>query len=204
MKLNFPRDWKVAVERYGEDSLRANGIGPFSLEWEYNKLVKAFQSKEPKKYLKQMAELGHYIADLHVPLHTTVNYNGQLTGQEGIHGFWESRVPELTYTSYNLLINDEIEPITDIKSRIWNVVFDSHSYVDSVLSLEQNLSDSLKEEKFEISEKNGVAVKTYSKKFSTLYFKHGGKLQEKQMKKAIVMLAQMWYTAWITAGQPKL
>ena len=204
MKLFFPRNWKEAVEQFGEDSLRDNGIGPFSLEWEYYKLVKAFQSKNQKRYLKQMAEIGHYVADLHVPLHTTVNYNGQLTGQEGIHGFWESRVPELTFESYNLVFTEEIQPIKDVKTRIWNVVFDSHAHVDSVLSLEQNLSDKLGADKFEISEKNGNAVKSYSKKFTTLYFKQGARLQEKQMRKAVIMLAQMWYTAWVTAGQPKL
>ncbi len=41
------------------------------------------------------AEFGHYIADACVPLHTTSNYNGQLTDQVGIHAFWESRIPEL-------------------------------------------------------------------------------------------------------------
>jgi hypothetical protein len=38
--------------------------------------------------------LGHYIGDAHVPLHTTSNYNGQKTNQHGIHGLWESRIPE--------------------------------------------------------------------------------------------------------------
>ena len=148
MRAKFPRYWSDAVEQYGEDSLRANGIGPFSLEWEYKKLVKAFKSKKRDGYLRQMANLGHYIADLHVPLHTTENYNGQLTGQDGIHGFWESRVPELLFKDFDLVILEPIVPIDDVKTRIWNVVFDSHSYVHKVLGLERHLTDSIPLEKF--------------------------------------------------------
>ncbi|MGC6428813.1 MAG: hypothetical protein ACON4Y_05945 [Flavobacteriales bacterium] len=47
------------------------------------------------------SDLGHYIADANVPLHTTINYDGQLTGQKGIHAFWESRLPELFSSEYN-------------------------------------------------------------------------------------------------------
>lgn len=50
---------------------------------------------------KASADIGHYIADANVPLHTSENYNGQLTGQEGFHGFWETRLPELFIGSYS-------------------------------------------------------------------------------------------------------
>ena len=35
--------------------------------------------------------------------HTTENYNGQFTNQKGIHGFWESRIPELFYDEYDFI-----------------------------------------------------------------------------------------------------
>ncbi len=59
------------------------------------RLTTAFKNKDPAKILKLSAELGHYIADFHVPLHASSNHNGQYTNQKGIHGFWESRIPEL-------------------------------------------------------------------------------------------------------------
>ncbi|MBM55958.1 MAG: hypothetical protein CMB32_05320 [Euryarchaeota archaeon] len=46
--------------------------------------------------IKEASDLGHYLGDAHVPLHTTSNYNGQLTGQTGIHSLWETHVYELT------------------------------------------------------------------------------------------------------------
>ena len=59
------------------------------------RLTKAFQDRDAKKIIQLSSEFGHYIGDAHVPLHTTENYNGQLTNQVGIHAFWESRIPEL-------------------------------------------------------------------------------------------------------------
>jgi hypothetical protein len=53
------------------------------------------EEKNEAAILRLSADFGHYLGDLNVPLHTTMNYNGQLTGQEGIHGFWESRNPEI-------------------------------------------------------------------------------------------------------------
>jgi hypothetical protein len=59
------------------------------------RLTNAFREKDQARILKLSAEIGHYVADAHVPLHASTNHNGQLTGQEGIHAFWESRIPEL-------------------------------------------------------------------------------------------------------------
>src|SRR6186997_1940944 len=58
-------------------------------------LQKLLNKKNVSGILKLSAEIGHYLADAHVPLHASSNHNGQLTGQRGIHGFWESRIPEL-------------------------------------------------------------------------------------------------------------
>ncbi|MBL0103970.1 MAG: hypothetical protein IPP51_09590 [Bacteroidetes bacterium] len=51
------------------------------------------ERNNPEGILYYSANIGHYVADAHVPLHCTENYNGQMTGQSGIHGFWESRLP---------------------------------------------------------------------------------------------------------------
>ncbi|MEJ7663592.1 MAG: hypothetical protein WKG07_30655 [Hymenobacter sp.] len=67
-----------------------------------NQLTAAFQERDTDRILRLSADMGHYVADACVPLHTTRNYNGQLTGQRGIHGLWESRLPELLSADYDL------------------------------------------------------------------------------------------------------
>ncbi|HVI45552.1 MAG TPA: zinc dependent phospholipase C family protein, partial [Chitinophaga sp.] len=92
---NIPHSWQEALDKYGADSLNRNGILPWHLEKMLAILTRAFRDKDQQRILQVSAELGHYVADAHVPLHVSSNHNGQLTGQHGIHGFWESRIPEL-------------------------------------------------------------------------------------------------------------
>ena len=75
---------------------RRYDVLPWNLEWAYRKLVEAWSPTDsvPVDALvvsKATADLGHYIADAHVPLHTSGNYNGQRTNQKGVHALWETQ-----------------------------------------------------------------------------------------------------------------
>ena len=90
---SIPEKWAEAEKKFTEKRLRENGIGPWQIERTYHSLVRAFKDRDSIRILRLSADLGHYVSDAHVPLHTTENYNGQLSDQTGIHGFWESRLP---------------------------------------------------------------------------------------------------------------
>ncbi|WP_276479782.1 zinc dependent phospholipase C family protein [Paraflavitalea pollutisoli] len=92
---SLPRQWHKAVAKYSEDTLMRYGVVPWWIQTMVHRLTEAFREKDRNKILKFSADLGHYIGDAHVPLHACSNHNGQHTGQHGIHGFWESRIPEL-------------------------------------------------------------------------------------------------------------
>src|SRR4051812_18247864 len=88
----LPHKYNEAVAKFTEDTVVANGIVPWWIAIMHKRLTEAFQEKNAAKILKLSAEIGHYIADAHVPLHASSNHDGQKTNQKGIHGFWESRV----------------------------------------------------------------------------------------------------------------
>src|SRR5688572_28860643 len=134
-----PRFWKQAVARYSEDTLKAYGILPWHINVMYHRLKDAMAIRDPEKIIRISSELGHYIADAHVPLHTTENYNGQLTGQEGIHAFWESRLPELFSDKYTFFTG-KAQHITNPQLAAWMAIEQSHQFVDSVLFIEKKLS----------------------------------------------------------------
>ena len=79
--------------------------------------------------------MGHYIGDAHVPPHTTENYNGQLSGQTGIHALWETHVYELTREDR---IPQKIEAtyISDIDEFTRGIIEESHALVGIVLQKE--------------------------------------------------------------------
>jgi len=199
----MPRHWREAVEMYTEDTLKAYGTLPWHIQVVYYRLRDAFMVKDPERILALSADLGHYIADAHVPLHTTENYNGQLTGQEGIHAFWESRLPELFSTEYDFFVG-RAEHITKPQLAAWKAVELSNQHVDSVLVMEKNLTKKFGERKYSFETKGKQTIKVYSKEFSKAYHDALLRMVEKQMCGAIKMTGDFWFTAWVDAGQPDL
>lgn len=199
----MPRYWNDAVAKYTEDTLKAYGIVPWHINTMYYRLKDAFMLKDPSKILYVSADLGHYVADAHVPLHTTENYNGQLTGQDGIHGFWESRLPELFAKNYDFFTG-KAEYIKSPQLAAWNAVEGSNIHLDSVLLLEKRLSEKFGEKKFSFETKGKQTIKVYSVEFSTAYHNALSGMVEQRMRDAIKMVGDFWYTAWIDAGQPDL
>lgn len=199
-----PKKWDDAVAKFSEDTLHAYGIVPWHLEVMMYRLTKAFKDKNLDRILKLSAELGHYIGDAHVPLHTTENYNGQLTGQKGIHGFWESRIPELSAEEYDYLIGTAIY-IEDPLAEAWRIVEESHRAVDSVLTFEKELTEEFGEDKkYSIEQRGQVMMKVYSEEFAMEYAYRLNGMQEKRMRASIYMTGCFWYSAWVNAGQPDL
>jgi hypothetical protein len=199
----MPRYWNDAVKKYTEDTLKAYGIVPWHINTMYYRLKDAFMLKDPSRILHVSADLGHYIADAHVPLHTTENYNGQLTGQDGIHGFWESRLPELFSKNYNFFTG-KAEYIKNPQLAAWKAVQGSNIHLDSVLILERQLTEKFGEKKFSFETKGKQTIKVYSVEFSTAYHNALAGMVETRMRDAIKMVGDFWYTAWVDAGQPDL
>lgn len=200
----MPKKWDDAVKKYTEDTLRAYGIIPWHLEVMVKRLTKAFKTKNLHKILQYSSELGHYVGDAHVPLHTTKNYNGQLTGQKGIHGFWESRIPEISADDYDYLVG-RCEYFADPLEKAWSIVKESSASVDSVLSFEKKLTEKWpKDQKYSYEHRGQVIMKVYSKEFSMEYQRMLGYMQERRMRESIYVTASFWYTAWVNAGQPDL
>ncbi|MEP0713925.1 MAG: zinc dependent phospholipase C family protein [Algoriphagus sp.] len=200
----LPKYWNEAVEKFSEDSLRANGIGPWSAYFTFLNLTKAFETKNSAAILRLSADLGHYLADLNVPLHTTVNYNGQLTDQVGIHGFWESRVPELQAKDYPLWVG-QADYVEKPQLAIWEAVAAAHAEVDSVVEIEKELTKNFApDQKYSYEERNNLTVRVYSREFTEAYALALDNQIERQMKKSIKMIADFWFTAWVNAGQPDL
>ena len=201
---SIPKYWKQAIEKYTEDTLMAYGIVPWQIEKHYYKLLNAFKEENLNKILHYSADIGHYIADAHVPLHTTSNYNGQLTGQKGIHGFWESRIPEIKAEKYDYFLGRANYIESPIKTA-WKIVHDSHMAVDSVLKFEAQLNSTFpQDQKYAYENKGSTTQKVYSIEYTNRYNLMLNGQVERRMRESIIMVGSLWYTAWVNAGKPNL
>lgn len=193
-----------ATSAFAIDGVTEWGVVPWHLETTYRNLVEAFAQKEPTRILRLATEFGHYVGDSHVPLHTTENYNGQLTNQVGIHGFWESRIPELFSQEYDVFVG-KAQYINNTNELIWNTVISSHILVDSVLNTEKRLSVTFPQDKqycYEprLDQTIRMPCEAYAKAFSD---EMQGMVEER-FTLCIKTLGSLWYSAWVDAGQPEL
>ncbi len=202
---DLPRNWKDAVAKYSEDTLNKYGIVPWWLQTMLFRLTEAFKEKNQAKILKYAAELGHYIGDSHVPLHANTNHNGQYSDQKGIHGFWESRIPELLAEQEWDFFIGKAEYIKNPADFIWKRVLESAAAADTVLKYEKELSITFPaDQKYAFEERNGVMIRQYSSAFSKAFDAKLKGMVERRMRQSIYAVASFWYTAWVNAGQPDL
>ena len=202
---DLPRKWNEATMKFTEDTIQANGIVPWWIQTMEQRLTNAFKEKNTAKILKLSAEIGHYIADSHVPLHASSNHDGQLTNQKGIHGFWESRVPELLAEKEFDFMIGKASYIVNVPDYVWNRVLESGAASDTVLKFEAALSQQFPaDKKFAFEERNGKLIRQYSSAFTIAYNNLLFGMVERRMRLSIASVASFWYTAWVNAGQPDL
>ena len=200
----IPQRWADAVVKYSEDTLNKHGTVPWTIQRTYYRLVNAFKTHDTLAILTASANLGHYIADAHVPLHLTENYNGQFTNQTGIHALFETRIPELFGNSYNYYIG-KARYIENPLAEAFKICRTSYSEVDSVLRMERLLNKSFPANKKMVRVKRGNRMVTdYSVDYSRAYQKLLNGMVQRRMRAAIVSVGSYWYSAWVDAGQPDL
>ena len=200
---SIPKYWFQAVERYGENTLVSRGTVPWTAYFTFKQLVNAYAARDYDRIIAKSSDLAHYLADASVPLHTTSNYNGQKTGQKGIHGFWETRLPQLYSDDYDFLVGRAVY-LNDPQQAIWDGVLQAHEFVDSLFIIEKQVTRIIGESrKYAYEDKGKRTVKVYSAKFSRAYHE-AMPIVELQMQRSIKLIGDFWFTAWVEAGQPNL
>jgi hypothetical protein len=196
-------------KKYDENFLQQNGILPWYIEEMMHKLTLAMKEKRKTEILFLAADLGHYIGDAYMPLHTTVNHDGQLTDQKGIHAFWESQLPEMFGDAYNYNAGEAVY-ISDIHEEIWSIINTSHSLVDTLLLADKELKLQFPAVEVYAKDDSGTIVnnrfhsQVHSLTYARLYNQRLNNMVENQMRAAIRATASFWFTAWVNAGKPDL
>lgn len=204
-----PATLKDAIARYSKDSTDKYGTLPWHIKEMMEKLTTAFKNKRKTEILLLAADLGHYVGDAHMPLHTTVNHNGQLTGQIGIHAFWESQLPELFGRTYKLYTG-EAEYIADVEKATWATIDSSHNLINHLLRMEAKMRKDNPADKQYVMGSDGQPLKNkfgqpvHAYEYAHVYHELLGGMVENQLRAATKMTADLWYTAWVNAGKPDL
>jgi len=182
----MPHNFDSLVTRYGYDTVTDKGTVPWVItEWA-DSLTHLLERQQWNSVWQIAAELGHFIADSHQPLHLTMNYNGQETENDGIHSRYESS-----------MISPHLQDLTppDSLAIYWTSPIDSvfqyidrmYPYVDDIMAADDEASSQ---------------DDSYGSTYYTLLWNQLDSLTTDAINRAILDLANIWYTAWVNAGQP--
>lgn len=201
----MPTDWNKAVKRYTKDSLLKYGYVPYWIMVMKERLTSAFKSRNKDSILFYAADISHYIGDLHVPLHTTLNYDGQLTNQKGLHSLWESMIPEIELDHYQLYNNHKARYLAKPEREVWTAARNAHQLLKDVFQKEIEASKKFTDStKYRWQKRNGRDVRSYSSAFARAYSKELGNSINRQLLRSSNLIADFWYTCWVDAGRPDL
>jgi hypothetical protein len=167
------------------------GLLPWATLETYQNLTKAFREMNKDRILIFAADLAHYVADAHQPMHTILNYNGQFTDQKGVHKRYESDmvnrylqelqnhppVPDLIYVN---------EPL----DYIFNYITNSHSLSEVLFTADR----------FASSRASSAESEEY---YHLLWFRTEY-VTKIQFNAAVNALASLIYSAWKDAGEPQI
>jgi hypothetical protein len=182
-------DLAALISRYGWVTVRSNGILTWATTWALDSLTSQFQRGDWSRAYQTAADLGHYVADAHQPLHCTVNYDGAQTGNTGIHSRYESDMINL-YPDSLTVTGETVYYIDDPYTFVFQYVLRSNAFVDSILQADNAAKTASG------WNGSGVAPALY---YAVLWQKTA-RFTKGLVQEATETLASLWYTAWVNAG----
>lgn len=186
---SIPMDLDVLIESYGVSFVKSQGYLPWATITAYDSLVSKFRNRDWEKAKFYAADLSHYVADGFMPLHLTRNYDGQFTGNSGIHSRFESKMIS-RHKNEIIISQTEIEGIEGIEEYIFSYIYNNNKYVDSIMWAD----DYGKSVNMDLGSNAYLdAMWEYSSSFTLVNLNEGTKA-----------FSSLFYAAWKEAGKPMI
>jgi len=190
----FPREYGAAIEKFGMRELRRLGLLPWRAAEEFGNLRRAFEGfGKQAPYATSDAILfagvaSHYFQDAHQPFHATDNYDGQLTGNSGIHARFERDLIE-RFESRLTVTPARPKAIANPRDFVFDVLLSSHQLVEPIL----------------MADRNAIAGKeAYDAEYYDKFLAGVRPILEQQLAASVTATAGMIMGAWEQAGKPVL
>ncbi|PYR03763.1 MAG: hypothetical protein DMF97_01110 [Acidobacteria bacterium] len=190
----LPHDYGAAIEKFGMATLRRNGLLPWREAEEFGNLRRAFEAFKrspaygPYDVILLAAAAAHYIQDAHQPSHATTNYDGQLTGNRGIHARFERDLVE-RFEARLTISPVPPRPITNARDFAFDALLASYRLVDSILTAD---TDAL------------AGKDLYDDDYFEKFFAKVRPVLERRLAESITATAGLIMGAWEQAGRPEL
>lgn len=185
----IPHSYAEVVEKHGKTFVKKQGTLPWITLSIMDSLTNCFKRSDWGKAAFFAADLGHFVADGHMPFHITRNYDGQFSGNKGIHGRYESSMinefqNDICYSEEAAIFIDNPENF------VFNYLYKNYKYIDSILIADNNAHE--------------LAGNNSSGLYIESFWKQTRNYTQLLFAEASYSFASLLFTAWVNAGSPKI
>jgi hypothetical protein len=186
--LALPHSFQRAVEQYGRSHVNRDGLLPWQIGEYSLRLTNDFKAQNWEQAKLDAAVLGHYVADATDPLHTTQNYDGQLTAQTGLANRFEILLID-RYSNFFVLAPQDATKIDDPTEFAFQITLEAHTWVDHIVLEDRRSIEGLP---------------GFNDDYFDRFYAQVGSTAMQQISAAAHDAGSYWYTAWLNAGRPAL
>jgi len=209
---NFPRDRQAAEKLFGAKAFQEHGIVPWAAEQALNDLADALARGQTERIFRAAGDLAHYAADLHTPMHVSKNFNGQLTGNDGIHKALEVGLyvrNEEFYAAEVRKNRREVAYLESPRDSLFEWLIQANGRMAPIIEADTaarrktaynpgaKTPDAEKEMEDPANEKSRPYYAALAAELEAR-----GSPEASAMRDAAAHLADLLYTAWVRAGKP--
>lgn len=190
----LPREHGAALEKFGAAVLKRNGTLPWRAAEMTGNLRREFDAHRRQapytvsNTILFAAVTSHYVQDAYQPLHATDEFDGQRTGQRGVHARFERDLIE-RFQSRLSLMPASPTLIANARDAVFDALIAGHQLVDDILR----------------ADKDALAGRdTYDARYFEAFFQKVKPLLERRLAEAATVTAGVILGAWHQAGRPAL
>jgi len=199
---SLPATYEEARARYGEETLKQAGTLPWTILEFVRGLTEAERQGDWERSALLAAALSHYVGDACMPLHTTVNYKGQETGNlilddrtdhRHVHLRFEVAMLRAFETEVRAKVfarTSRAREVTDPLALVQELLRESHSRIDPILQADKELTAKWQGR--------------FTPEFYGDLYQRTGELATEQLARAAEATASLWLYAWQAAGRPSM
>lgn len=186
--LKLPHAFETAVAQYGAGRVNRDGLLPWQVGKISLRLTNALKEQNWDEARLYAALLGHYVADAHDPLHTTENYDGQLTNQTGLASRFEIRLVDL-FANFFMFSPRDAGEVADPTGHAFRMVLEANTWADHIILADRQSLEGLPD---------------FNEDYFDRFYSRVGTIVMRELNGAAEDAGSYWYTAWVNAGRPEL
>jgi hypothetical protein len=184
----LPHDYQSALAKFSKSKLDASGVLPWQIGVYSQKLTAAMREHDWDTVRQEAAHLAAYVGQASDPFHTTENFDGRISLQNGVDLRFGSNLVDRFSMFFPMRAGDAVY-LRDPTANAFDTCMTAHSWLEQILLADRRARQGLSD---------------YTDEYYDRFYNLVGPVLIQRLSDAATDVGSYWLTAWINAGKPQL